>query len=78
VQTPSTCRKLHLHNIIYKTIGENGLLKQSTKRLLEQAMQAELTEHLGYEKHAPKGKNSGIPETVTTRTPFWVTLAISK
>jgi len=40
-------------------IGENGLLKQLTKRLLERAMQAELTEHLGYEKHAPKGKNSG-------------------
>lgn len=29
-------------------IGENGLLKQLTKRLLEWAMQAELTEHLGY------------------------------
>jgi transposase-like protein len=26
-------------------IGENGLLKQLTKRLLERAMQAELTEH---------------------------------
>ncbi len=40
-------------------IGENGLLKQLTKRLLERAMQAELTEHLGYEKHAPQGKISG-------------------
>ncbi|MBT0652507.1 IS256 family transposase [Geomobilimonas luticola] len=40
-------------------IGENGLLKQLTKRLLERAMRAELTEHLGYEKHAPQGKNSG-------------------
>lgn len=40
-------------------IGENGLLKQLTKRLLERAMQAELTEHLGYAKHAPHGKNSG-------------------
>ncbi len=40
-------------------IGENGLLKQFTKRLLERAMQSELTEHLGYEKHAPNGKNSG-------------------
>jgi putative transposase len=28
-------------------MGENGLLK------LERAMQAELTEHLGYEKHDP-------------------------
>lgn len=40
-------------------IGENGLLKQLTKRLLERAMQAEMTEHLGYEKHEPAGKNSG-------------------
>jgi putative transposase len=40
-------------------IGENGLLKQLTKRLLERAMEAELTEHLGYEKHSPQGKNNG-------------------
>jgi putative transposase len=40
-------------------IGENGLLKQLTKRLLERAMQAEMTDHLGYEKHAPAGKKSG-------------------
>jgi putative transposase len=40
-------------------IGENGLLKQLTKRLLERAMQAEMTDHLGYDKHAPAGNNSG-------------------
>jgi putative transposase len=40
-------------------IGENGLLKQLTKRLLERAMAAELTEHVGYEKHDPGGNNSG-------------------
>jgi putative transposase len=40
-------------------IGENGLLKQLTKKLLERAMQAEMTEHLGYEKHDPAGKNTG-------------------
>jgi putative transposase len=33
------------------TIGKNGLLKQLTKALLERAMNAELTEHVGYEKH---------------------------
>lgn len=33
-------------------IGETGLLKQLTKQLLERAMQTEMTEHLGYEKHA--------------------------
>ena len=40
-------------------IGENGLLKQLTKAPLERALQAELTEHLGYEKHDPAGHNSG-------------------
>jgi putative transposase len=40
-------------------IGENGLLKQLTKQLLERAMAAELTEHVGYEKHDAAGNNSG-------------------
>jgi putative transposase len=40
-------------------IGENGLLKELTKRLLERAMAAELTEHVGYEKHDPAGHHSG-------------------
>ncbi len=47
----------------YKTpeeiLGDNGLLKQLTKAVLERAMQAELTEHLGYEKHDASGDNSG-------------------
>jgi putative transposase len=40
-------------------VGENGLLKQLTKAILERAMQAEMTEHLGYERHDPVGYNSG-------------------
>ena len=40
-------------------IGENGLLKRLTKALLERALNAELTNHLGYEKHDPAGHNSG-------------------
>lgn len=40
-------------------IGENGLLKQLTKALVERAMEAELTTHLGYEKHDPVGYRSG-------------------
>jgi len=40
-------------------IGEHGLLKQLTKQLLERAMAAELTEHVGYEKHEAAGNNSG-------------------
>lgn len=40
-------------------IGENGLLKQLTKQLLERAMAAEMTAHVGYEKHDVVGNNSG-------------------
>jgi putative transposase len=39
-------------------IGETGLLKQLTKQLLERAMQAEMTEHLGYEKNSPAKKKT--------------------
>jgi len=39
--------------------GENGLLKQLTKAILERALAAELTTHLGYEKHAVAGHHSG-------------------
>src|SRR6202044_678689 len=50
-------------------IGENGLLKQLTKAVLERAMQAELTEHLGYEKHDSAGHNSGNSRNgATTKT----------
>jgi putative transposase len=40
-------------------IGENGLLKRFVKAVLERAMNAELTHHLGYQKHDPAGYNSG-------------------
>ena len=40
-------------------IGETGLLKQLTKALVERALAAELTHHLGYEKYDPAGYNSG-------------------
>jgi putative transposase len=40
-------------------IGEHGLLKQFVKAVLERAMHAELTDHLGYAKHSPAGHNSG-------------------
>src|SRR6266403_6233910 len=40
-------------------IGENGLLKELTKAILERALEAELTDHLGYEKHDPAGHHRG-------------------
>lgn len=51
-------------------LGEEGLLKELTKRLVERALQGEMTSHLGYEKHAREGRNSGnsrngsFPKTV--------------
>jgi putative transposase len=39
--------------------GENGLLRQLTKAIIERALRAELTTHLGYEKHALEGHGSG-------------------
>ncbi|SDG67488.1 transposase, partial [Streptomyces griseoaurantiacus] len=39
--------------------GEGGLLQQLTKRLLESALDGEITDHLGYDKHDPAGKNGG-------------------
>jgi putative transposase len=40
-------------------IGESGLLKQLTKALVERALSAELSTHLGYAKHAVEGRGSG-------------------
>lgn len=40
-------------------LGDKGLLKQLTKALSERVLQAELTDHLGYEKHDPAGYKSG-------------------
>ena len=48
-------------------VGEQGLLKQLTKALVERAMQAELTHHLGYEKHEAAGRGSGNSRNGSSR-----------
>jgi putative transposase len=40
-------------------LGKSGLLKQFTQALVERALEAELTHHLGYAKHDPAGQHSG-------------------
>ena len=40
-------------------LGDEGLFKQLKKALLERALGAELTDHLGYEKGDPAGRGSG-------------------
>ncbi|GHK05913.1 hypothetical protein SY2F82_77100 [Streptomyces sp. Y2F8-2] len=41
-----------------QSTGEGGL-QQLTKRLLESALEGEITDHLGYDKHDPAGKDGG-------------------
>ncbi|MEU6041889.1 IS256 family transposase [Actinomadura sp. NPDC047616] len=52
--------------------GEGGLLQQLTKRVLESALEGEITDHLGYDKHeratsgATNSRNGRRTKTVTT------------
>src|ERR1700747_830000 len=39
--------------------GPDGLLKQLTKTVLETALNEEMTQHLGYDKHDPAGAGTG-------------------
>lgn len=48
-------------------VGQGGVLKQLTKALLERAMGAELSNHLGYEKHDSAGWGSGNSRNGTSR-----------
>jgi putative transposase len=50
-------------------VGKNGLLKQLTKALIERALNAELTHHLGYAKNDPdgRGRDSGNARNGTSR-----------
>ena len=40
--------------------GPGGLLKALTKTVIETALEEEMVEHLGYDKHDPVGRNRGI------------------
>jgi transposase-like protein len=41
-----------------ESLGEHGLLRQLTTRVVERALEAELTAHLGYAPHARNGRSS--------------------
>src|SRR5215213_5593172 len=47
-------------------LGQDGLLQQLTKALVERALDGELTHHLGYEKHDSAGDNLGNSRNGTT------------
>jgi putative transposase len=40
-------------------LGPDGLLSPVSKAALERALEVQLTEHLGHEKHDPAGRGSG-------------------
>jgi transposase-like protein len=52
--------------------GDNGLLTALVRQVLQTGLEVEMTDHLGYERHAAAGRNSGnsrngtTPKTVTT------------
>jgi hypothetical protein len=64
--------------------GPGGLLSQLTKRLVERAMEVELTDHLGYEPHRePPGgagntRNGSTPSAsaFNVRLPGWCAPAV--
>lgn len=46
--------------------GDGGFIPALVKAALERGLQAELTDHLGYDKHAPQGRGSGNSRNGTT------------
>jgi hypothetical protein len=44
-------------------VGPGGLLSQLTKRVLETALDAEMTDHLGYDKHDQPAATAATPAT---------------
>jgi transposase-like protein len=55
-----------LDNINFKgltqdeVVGKDGIIKQLTGRILQRTLDAEMTEHLGYEKNSNDGDNSNL------------------
>ncbi|WP_231924443.1 hypothetical protein [Micromonospora chokoriensis] len=39
--------------------GDGGRLRELTKRVLESALEGDITDHLGYDKGDPAGRNGG-------------------
>lgn len=52
--------------------GDNGLLTALVRQVLQTGLEVEMTDHVGYERHAVEGRNTGnsrngsYPKTVTT------------
>lgn len=48
-------------------LGKNGILEQLTKRVMERALQAEMTYHLGHEKHGRVANATGNTRNGTSK-----------
>src|SRR5689334_17100268 len=59
-------------------MGEDGLFKQLKKALIERALGAELTEHLGYEKGDPPAAAAATVATAPARRRSWPRMARSR
>ena len=61
--TPEMIKQLEKDLTDVKTyedlMGKNGAIKKLIKSSLENLLETELTEHLGYDKNSPEGNNSG-------------------
>jgi hypothetical protein len=49
--------------------GPDGLLEALTKTVIETALEEEMSDHLGYDKHEPVGRNQASPATASARRP---------
>lgn len=50
----------------FQLLGDGGLISELSKRLLERALDEELTDYLGYERGDPAGRGSGNSRNGTT------------
>ena len=58
--------------------GEGGFLPEMIKAVLERGMEAELTDHLGYDKHDPAGRGSGNSRNGSTPKTLGTEVEISR
>ena len=48
-------------------MGKDGAIKDLLSNALGEMLEAELTEHLGYQKHSPASRNTGNSRNGTTK-----------
>ena len=60
--------QIDFHGLSQEDIfGQDGIIKDLTKRVVERALNAEMDHHLGYEKHSKAGDNSGDSRNGTSK-----------